>query len=439
MSRRIVLVDLPWSRPKDPPMSLGHASLLATLRSRTSAEVRSVVVPFNEAPSVSEIADRVMAETAGANDADVAMGVYVWSDRTVGDVAIELRKRGHAGRIILGGPQITYASAGVDRLYPQANCFVRGYGESALCHLVEHPYEARVQGVHFAGASDRCEIAFQDPDLLVSPWLSGTIPVLPGSFIRWETQRGCRYACSFCQHRHPGRRPLRYDFALERLLAEVDRFCSAGVADIAIVDPIFHANPHAEALLAQFAENHFRGRLSVQCRAETTNERFLDRASHLDVRLEFGLQTIHHHESRAVRRANDVRKVDRTLRAVRAREILHEVSLIYGLPEQTLSSFIRSVAWCLERQVPVVKAFPLMLLRGTALDAERQRWGLVESDEIISTVVQSSTFDRQHVAAMDRIARALQETEGRHPQVADLLALADVNGDAATSAGEEAA
>lgn len=422
MSRRIVLVDLPWSRPKDPSVSLAHGSLVAALRANTSGEIRSVVVPVNEAPSASGIADRVLDELAGAEDADVAIGVYVWSDNIVRDVATELRARGFVGRIILGGPQISYAAAGVDRLYPGATCYVRGYGESALCELVEDPRKTQVEGVHFRGAADHCEIAHLGA--LVSPWLSGTISLEPGGFIRWETQRGCLYACSFCQHRHPGSRPRRYDFDLERLLAEVDLFCDAGVGEIAVVDPVFHASPHAEALLRRFAENRFGGRLSVQCRSESIDGRFLDATVGMKVRLEFGLQTIHPNESQAVRRGNDLRKVERTLRAVRARGIPHEVSLIYGLPEQTLSSFVQSVAWCLERRVPVVKAFPLMLLRGTGLEAERRRWDLIESDERVPRVIGASTFSEQEMTVMDRIAHVLRQTEGSHPHIANLLARA---------------
>ena len=50
-----------------------------------------------------------------------------------------------------------------------------------------------------------------------------------------------------------------------------------------------------------------------------------------------------------------------------------QVITIYGLPNQTLGTFEASVEWCLRRGVPRVRAWPLMLLRGTPLEAQRER------------------------------------------------------------------
>ncbi|RDJ94133.1 hypothetical protein B4Q13_16875, partial [Lacticaseibacillus rhamnosus] len=64
----------------------------------------------------------------------------------------------------------------------------------------------------------------------------------------------------------------------------------------------------------------------------------LDAAAALDTCLEFGLQTIHEREGEAVLRRNHIGRVDDVLAGVRRRHIDHEVSLIFGLPEQTLAS-----------------------------------------------------------------------------------------------------
>jgi hypothetical protein len=57
--------------------------------------------------------------------------------------------------------------------------------------------------------------------------------------------------------------------------------------------------------------------------------------------------------------------------------------------------------------VPTLNAFPLMLLRGTAMERDRARWGLVESDDDIPLVVQSNTFTRADWLAMREITEAL--------------------------------
>ena len=110
---------------------------------------------------------------------------------------------------------------------------------------------------------------------------------------------------------------------------------------------------------------------------------------------------------RAVRRMNDLAAADRVIRQLHRRGLTFEVSLIYGLPTQTLASFEASVRWCQERGVPVLHAFPLMLLRGTQLHRDRQRWGLVENEAPIPVVVQSDSFTKEDWQQMNHIASSL--------------------------------
>ena len=57
--------------------------------------------------------------------------------------------------------------------------------------------------------------------------------------------------------------------------------------------------------------------------------------------------------------------------------------------------------------MPVVRSFPLMLLRGTGLDQDRARWGLVESDDVVPVVIRSDTFSETDWREMRSIAQAL--------------------------------
>ncbi len=429
--RTVVLVDPYWTRNKDPRVPLGHGSLLAALR-RAGVAVHSLPVAVNaEARAVERLADDVLDRCAGlrSDEVDVAVGTYVWGEAVVQRLLPKLRARGFRGRIILGGPQISYAGPGLERLYPEADGFVRGYGEEALVRLAGRPGRPRIPGVHHAGDDDRVAQADVDLEQLASPWLDGVIPLDGQRFVRWETQRGCPFRCSFCQHREPGARLVRRQLARARVLAEVDLFCSAGVGEIAVLDPIFTPLPGqgawATAVLERFAAQHFRGRLALQCRAELIDHDFLAATRGLDLCLELGLQTIHPTEGHAVYRNNNVAIVERVLADLRRHGLDHEVSLIFGLPGQTLASFVASVGWCLARRVPTIKAFPLLLLRGTALERERARWGYHDDGGPMAMVTVSTSFSHGDWCAMSRIAEALRQTEGRHPAtIEEVLALA---------------
>lgn len=402
--RPVVLVSLDWIRPKDPRTSLGHASILARLAADARVDVRPVAFAVNDPAFRREVVLDAVVDAAGV-DADIAIGAYVWNEPIVQWLLPALRASGLRGRIILGGPQISYSPPGLEAVYPDADLFVRGYGEDALAAVVSSD-ALGLPGVTRAGADRTGATAQIDLERLPSPLLTGVLPVTP--FLRWETQRGCVYACSFCQHRESGSRLRRTTLASARVSREIELMVGSDVRDIAVLDPIFQSNPACVDILRRFAELGYTGRLSLQSRFEQVDDDFVAACRPLDVRLEFGLQTIHPAEMRAVGRRNDLAKAERVIAALREHGVGFEVSLIYGLPEQTPESFAASVRWCLDRGVPTIRAFPLMLLRGTGLDRDRAKWALVESDDAIPVVVASSTFSREGWAAMKRLANELQ-------------------------------
>lgn len=427
--RRIIAVDFFWTRDKDPRIPLGHASLVTALKQWTAVETRQVIIPVNATDrSVNEIASLILSHRGNCRDADVdiAIGAYVWAETLLQELLPALRRRGFTGRIVMGGPQISYQESGLEEFYPDVDVFIRGYGEGALCQLAESVDSPQIQGVHYAGEEDRGEQAFVDFRELPSLFLTGTISLEQQRFIRWETQRGCTHRCGFCQHREAGARLPHRSFSRERLMREIELFCEAEVQEIAVLDPIFNTGKHAVAVLEKFVALRFEGRLSLQCRAEAITDSFLDAAEQLDVCLEFGLQTIHQAEQDAVRRNNHMPKVEKVLADVRRRKIDHEVSIIFGLPEQTLGTFIETVQWCLDQKIPVIKAFPLMLLRGTPLERDRQTWGLITDGHKMPKVIASNSFTHNQWRTMDRVSNALKATEGAHPTgVLSLLTYAE--------------
>ena len=420
LNRRTILIDFYWMRDKDPRIPLGHASILTALRSQVGLDVRSIVVAVNSGcRNAEDIARAVLEETTNLapSQVDIAFGAYVWGEDLLQDVLRRIRHLGFRGRIIVGGPQISYSGPGLERIYPDADAFIRGYGEEALAALTTTAeMKPRLPGVHWAGTPDLQTQAMVNLETLPSPWLTRTIPLEGQSFIRWETQRGCPFRCAFCQHREPGSRLRHRALGLSRIRSEIDLFCESKVDDIAVLDPIFNMAPHAVEVLQHFAERDFTGRLSLQCRAEAITAAFVEAAAALNVCLEFGLQTIHAEEARAIRRNNQLQLVDDVLAQVRAFGLRHEVSLIFGLPHQSLASFEASVAWCLTREVPVIKAFPLLLLRGTALERDRGKWGLEDSGGAMPVVLRSNSFNVLDWQVMAQISEALRLTEGRHPR-----------------------
>lgn len=407
--RPLILVSLDWLRPNDPRTSLGTASIAASLRA-AGVEVHIAADSVNRSGfTLDAFADQLQGLIDRTRPEWLGIGAFVWNEPEVQ----ALLKRFAALRIVIGGPQVSFAPAGtLEACYPGANAFVRGHGERALVALATGLVVNGQDGLHIAGQRDENRRADIVLDRLPSPHLDGTLP--PGPFVRWETQRGCPFKCSFCQHREAGDRLTRREFGEARLHRELDAFAAAGTRRIAVLDPIFHTNrARATALLRRAAEAGISAHLSLQCRFEMLDDDFLDAAAALDVTLEFGLQTIHDAEGRAVRRPQQMSRVAQWVDVLHRRGIDFEVSLIYGLPHQTLLSFKQSVEWCLDHGIPRVRAWPLMLLRGTPLYEEREQWGFVESTgERIPIVVASHTFDQSEHREMQALAEWLDDNQG---------------------------
>lgn len=407
LTRPVVLVSLDWIRPGDPRFGLGTASIASALRG-AGVKVRIVSDAVNRPGFRADefFADVVRAVDAAGADALVGMGAFVWCEAEVQRLLTVLADR---AEIVLGGPQVSYTAPGeLEPLYPKATYFVRGHGEEAMVALATGSAENAVAGLHVAGAEDFAKRADYPLEGLPSPHLDGTSPV--GRFVRWETQRGCQFRCTFCQHRQPGRRLRRSELGINRLHAEIEAFRDAGTRRIAVLDPIFNMNrSRAIKLLSEMRRVGLTAKLSLQCRFELTDNAFLEALEGLDATLEFGLQTVHDDEAQAVGRPNRMDMAEDVIARLNDRRIPYEISLIYGLPLQTLDRFRTSVEWCLDRGVPRVRAWPLMLLRGTALHSQRDRWGYVESEtDRIPIVVESHSFSREDHFEMARIAARLE-------------------------------
>lgn len=406
--RPVILISLDWRRPQDGKTGLGIASIAAALRAADvpfqiiDAQVNSPVFLLEQV-----LASLLQAIKQAGPGCLVGFGTFVWNDSEV-RILIQLIQ-GTGAVVVLGGPQISYMAKGqLENTYPQAKYFVRGQGEMAMVALACGTTSDDC-GIHVAGTPDNGRKADHDLLILPSPYLYETAELQ--SNIRWETQRGCPFKCSFCQHREPGKRLKHQWFDGRRLEKELEMFATAKVKRISVLDPIFHTDgERAIQILGSIEAAGVTAHLSLQCRFETCTPDFLDALEGHNVTLEFGLQTTVEAEYRAIKRPNHLDIVCSRIRQLHERQIDFEVSLIYGLPNQTLDSFRSSVDWCVQRRVPRVRAWPLMLLRGTPLYEQKHLYGFRESDDqAIPIVVSSNSFSETEYAEMARIAQSLEE------------------------------
>eukprot|EP00003_Mantamonas_plastica_P030345 TRINITY_DN748_c0_g1_i10.p1 TRINITY_DN748_c0_g1~~TRINITY_DN748_c0_g1_i10.p1 ORF type:complete len:459 (-),score=50.14 TRINITY_DN748_c0_g1_i10:32-1408(-) len=429
--KRYVHTSFDWGRSKDPHLSLSAANIIANVQHITDVRHARFCVNIDHAHDLNpeSIASQIL-QHVDENDASstlIGISTYVWSEKLVSKVVKEIRDNfKFDGDLVLGGPQITYChprkDGQLDQLYPGVNAFLRGYCESDLISIIQSgqlvPSE-KTPGLWVANADvdDEYRMANASLDTLKSPWLTGLSP--PNPFMRWETQRGCAFRCSFCQHRAAdGALPshqAKKQFPRLRVLREAEWLCDQNanglVNDVAVVDPIFNSGPNYMEILNCLIDGRYSGKIAFQARLEMVREPFLDAIEQLlsigaTPVLEFGIQSIHKSEGQVVNRINNMKRVESNLAKLNERGIPYELSFIYGLPTQTKQSFFETMEWAdiqlkQSKGHSVARAFPLMILRGTPLADFGHMFGIVESDSLGVDITNRVGSGIPHVVASD--------------------------------------
>ena len=353
-------------------------------------------------PSIEEIVDKIDSIHPLKTLHSLALGCYVWNTDMIEPLIQQCRSRGFKGNIILGGYQIHESTC--RELYLNGDIYLPGYGEASLP-------EAFLQDVVLQKLTIVKDVDFGS---LQSPYLDQTIELTEGQqMIHWETQRGCPYSCSFCAHRDVATNNV-HSFDLERVKRELDLFKAKNVKKINVLDPIFESSRRSYEILKYAIQIDLKAELVFQARFEKCTSKLLNLLSQLNTHLEFGLQTAIPDEYEIIKRKNNLPKVERAIEMIQQRNISFEVSLIYGLPMQTPDSFAESISFLHQKGVYSITAFPLMLLEGTHLSADKDRYSIKEGlidNSGIPHVVECQSFTQTDWQVMNKMANQLKTTK----------------------------
>ena len=236
----LIMLALDWTRNGDPPMSLGHASILSSLKQAcinkhllTKQYISSIEIGVNDpkyqcnpeiiSASIIKQINKIKYTNKMVFNThiDLGVGVFIWNELIVQQLLKSLLASNNntmVDRIILGGPQITYGNSDkLSDLYTNADIFIKGYAEDAMTRVFINKLENKDDGdllltrgvilntnKYYQANNvsvNNDDIASTSLNKIPSPFLNDIIQLNDQHrFIRWETQRGCPFKCSFCQH-----------------------------------------------------------------------------------------------------------------------------------------------------------------------------------------------------------------------------------------------
>ncbi len=402
-SNNIILVTFDQHRIDYPTMSYSVASILATLKrynipaSHYSFDIRDFKttkvghMPI-EILNLYEITEYLKRFSC------IAFGVSRWSDTFAYMLIRRLNDSGYKGKIVVGGYEIT----AMNENHPITGIlniqhFIQGYSEKPLVKLMQGKYTDDQKFI-------REEL---DPEYLFSPYAEGILNTYNRK-IYWETKRGCTYHCGFCEwgNAHTGMLSLNTE-TIER---DIEIFSQSTIDEINILDATFNVKNDYQGILNKLV-NRTNSKITFQARFEALKPEFLQFcASHKErLHLEFGLQTIHKNEMRVIGRENKISLIKEKLHELNHLGIDYEVSIIYAIPGQTITSFIDTLEFLRVNQCQKIMAYPLQIPINSNLENKIKDYQIRfrEDEFYVKSVASSFSFTKEEREDMDQIALSL--------------------------------
>ena len=305
-----------------------------------------------------------------------AFSVFAWSDVLFKKTMAILGSCQKRPIIVMGGPMVCGGLETLKKEYPFADFFIESYGEKVFENLGEYLSRAEKSGNPLIKDLPVFE-------KLTSPYLSGLIPMTEGMTVRMELRRGCLFNCSFCRHRNPEQKVFCVG-CMETHRQELMLFKVAKVRKINVLDPYFNdGRAGFKGISLEFLkllkELKITADVSLQIRPETLTDEYLDIAETMpNIIFEIGVQSLDEKVMSEINRGGcgTKEKVLEKLKEVAKRGIRTEITLIYGLPYQTVESFRNDVNLLITSGFSKITAFPLQIYRGTEMFDSYKSYGL---------------------------------------------------------------
>lgn len=342
----------------------------------------------------------------------IGFSCYIWNIQWIRSLLPDLRAVLPEVRIWLGGPEVSFHSAGILRDNPEAELVMTGEGEETFAQLLSFLVDNREEMASHCGYFP--EKAGQLPGIVFKT-LSGTVietprrPVmdmdrLPFSYgsmdmkalehriIYYESSRGCPFSCSYCLSSIDKQVRFR---SLDRIKEELSFFLKAGVPQVKFVDRTFNSRKDHAMAIWQFIRDHDNGvtNFHFEIAADLLDQEELELLVSMRpglVQLEIGVQSANPDTLAAIRRRTDLQKIGAAAAVInRGRNVHQHLDLIAGLPYEDLASFRRSFDQVYAMEPEQLQLGFLKVLKGSYMEEMAPAYGIRASltppYEVLST------------------------------------------------------
>lgn len=389
--------------------SLAIRALRDALRNAGFADVSLLEATLRDRRS--EVLAKLVAERCEI----YGFSCYIWNIREMLSLAEDLHTVCPHCRIVLGGPEVSFAPERFTAL-PFVDTVITGEGEEAIVNVARAALAGELL--------PRLVVGTPDPHF-AEAGIHYRVEEPTTSLVYYESARGCPFSCAFClSSATVGVRAK----SAELTLAELRQFeAFPAPFTVKLVDRTFNFD-------REHAKKIWRGLLSPEytkcyhfevCAALLDEESFdiLAKFPAGKVRLEIGLQSTNEKTLVAISRHTDAEKVLAAARQLTALGNVHvHLDLIAGLPYEDMASFRRSFD-AAYFACHVLQLGFLKLLHGTALRGDAEALGIRFSATPPYTVLETDCLSFEELCRLEELAELLERLRdrGRFERALDFL------------------
>lgn len=401
--------------------SLAPWCLAAGIDAYAGGGVSADVVEGTINMDMTELADKIAAYRPRA----VAFCCYIWNIACVRQLLPMIARRLPTARILLGGPEVSYAAETYLREEPLVDFILVGEGERPMALLLSALERGEngggIPGVvrRSADGTIEAEMPEAPPAQPPSPYTPRYFAALNGRIAYLETSRGCPYSCAFCLSGRLG--GVRW-YSLERAKREMILLAQSGTQTVKLVDRTFNADPKRAYELFRFVlDEQGKGIPHGVCfHFEIAGDLLDDRTLTLlsaapkgAVQLEIGLQSFNEKTLAAVHRRTDTARLTRNIaRLLEPGNIHVHIDLIAGLPLEDMSSFAGSFNAAYALGAHMLQLGFLKLLRGAPMREKPEKYPCRFSSEPPYEVTETPWLTAADLAKLHSAEEAVDRLYG---------------------------
>jgi radical SAM superfamily enzyme YgiQ (UPF0313 family) len=319
-----------------------------------------------------------------------AISTYVWNWEISQQLAIAIKNKWPDCLIVMGGPQVPYTSSWLLLNRDKTDLIVTYGGERPFAEILRG--SKNIPGVIAVDYPYTKPEPDREIDYIPSPYISGLMNSLMSSDKKYsaiiETNRGCPYACTFCDQEDIYYNKLS-KFNEERVLKEIDWMSENKIEFLFFADSNLGILERDLVFIKQVANNRNRTGYPNQIDYATAKQqperiielgRILNHEAGIKRGVTIALQSMHKPTLDAIKRINIANeKLSDIVKTYNDHKIENYCELIIGLPEETFDSWISGLGEILELgSSSALTVHPLSVVHNTPFGTShyKEKYGL---------------------------------------------------------------